>query len=342
MTNATLTIDVDQLATAIAAKVTAGDELARKLTREVLPIKFSDPADVIGSVRKLRDSWTSEAMRADRLEDEKTRATNAKVLAERDRNTLRGQFDRLSSQLIDVRSELRTVQDERDEFRRQLDAAQCELAKVAKPEDVPFAEGDRVQVVKHGPYVGADGDFQVGDVLTIREPKPDTDGDVKVESSRHVGDYDYAHKSTLRRLGNPAQLKVGDRVKVVGGFGHYLKVGTTATVVRAVGLSGRLDVEGESRMSGRTVRQGVQPADVRPLRTFQVGDTEPKGYRDSLVLTGEDENGRKVTLKWGRHSVLSDDGGELTWWNVNTADSMWTSKASWDYWLSKYGPLTEA
>ncbi|AQY55658.1 hypothetical protein PBI_HUFFY_56 [Gordonia phage Huffy] len=206
MAKATLTMNVDELADAIAAKVTAGDSLARKLTREVLPIKFSDPADVLGSVRKLRDAWHEELRRADRLDVEKRNATNAKVLADRDVATLRQSVDRLSDQAIELRGDLKTATDERDEYLRQLDEARAEIAAGKAASAHGFEPGEKVKAIGDGGY-GPVG-IAAGDVLTVRGTADgviDDDGDLRVFNSR--GGQNWIRPSNVRKL---RTYKAGD------------------------------------------------------------------------------------------------------------------------------------
>ncbi|AXQ51890.1 hypothetical protein KDJ57_gp55 [Gordonia phage Catfish] len=135
----------------------------------------------------------------------------------------------------------------------------------------------------------------------------------------------------------PESFKPGDKVKTLEGW-HSGEAGDVLTVREGGGKV----IDGDGDLLVRDSHGGatwIQPGKVRKLRTFHVGDPEPEDK--TLTLTGEDE-GRTVTLKYGRLSDFQGGGGPLTWWDVT---GKWPTNADlsggFPYWLERFGPLTE-
>ncbi|ANA85602.1 hypothetical protein BH760_gp56 [Gordonia phage Splinter] len=244
-------------------------ETLRRIVHGAVPSQWANYDDPFGSARKVFDGWLARGNALKAASRELRDAVDAKVLADRDVATLRQSVSTLSDQAIELRGDLKTACDERDEFRRQLDEAQAKLSgsDVLAKDAVMVHEGT-------DPY----GVLSAGEVVTVVHGKVDPDGDVKVRrEGSPMFDYEFARVSNLK----PRK------------------------------------------------------------RTYKAGDPEPADK--SVTLTGEDDRGRKVTLRYGRYSKFSDDGGALTWWDVT--DEKWPvhalSGGGFAYWAERFGPLTE-
>ncbi|AXQ65170.1 hypothetical protein SEA_SCHMIDT_49 [Gordonia phage Schmidt] len=331
-----ITRDEAREAVAVAEKLGQQSEARRQIASiltTAVPSSMVRRGDPVGSVKALHRAYQSSIARVETLERDR-------MVMQADLSGVRNALEDSRDELERARGEVRTIGDERDELRRQLDEAQANQARGIKVGDVMVFRGtDKYGVLADGTHV------------TLQTVHADRDGDVKVipQYSRS-GDYEYAALSQLEPV-ERAKVKVGDRVRIADGTGHQLKVGSVGEVVRVPGGATSVWVKGPSSgeglvREGETIRQAVSRTKIRKLRTFTLGDAEPDD-RESLALEGS-KGGDKVVLRYGRlgnnPNVSGDYRGPEAWWNTHhdgTHIVDWNTHATWGYWLQKYGQLTE-
>ncbi|QKO02976.1 hypothetical protein KDJ61_gp59 [Gordonia phage TZGordon] len=229
MANATLTMNVDELADAIAAKVSKvdpakheavtaeRDKLRGELNKigwQAMPARFHDEhGATFEAARAFYDHYIEQSRSAEVVADkleavtgerDEARANLARAVG--DVTTLRQSVSTLSDQAIELRGDLKTVTDERDEYLRQLDEARAEIAAGKAASAHGFEPGEKVKAIGDGGY-GPVG-IAAGDVLTVRGTADgviDDDGDLRVFNSR--GGQNWIRPSNVRKL---RTYKAGD------------------------------------------------------------------------------------------------------------------------------------